>query len=160
MKAYVGDQQKIFLNTSLRTLDRVAFVDAMPSIIGANIDHKDSFVHKVCKEYFWTDFLVMFYPKNFYLLETIDNKLNCFLSSGIMSHIIDEYVDLRHWHVKTTNRGPRQLSLEHLRGAFDLWLLFMLVAVTVFSLEIVTKRFKVERASKRRLIFKEKRLDA
>lgn len=154
MKYYIGDEQQKFLDTNPDTVNRVAFVEIMTSIIHSNIKHKGSFVHTVAKEHLWTDFLALFYPKNFYLIETIDKKLNAFLSSGIINYFVDRYVDMLHWHIKVLDTGPQTLTLEHLRGAFNLWLAILLIAAIVFFIEISLQAFKSKRILKIKKTFK------
>lgn len=100
------------------------------------MQHKQSFTQKVCKEYIWTDNMVMFFPKNFYLIESINKRVSGFIDSGVMSHLVGKYVDLRYWHVKASKNGPQKLKFEHLEGAFWLLLALLLVSVIVLAIEI------------------------
>lgn len=108
----------------------------MLNVIYSNMQHKQSFTQKVCKEYIWTDNMVMFFPKNFYLIESINKRVSGFIDSGVMSHLVGKYVDLRYWHVKASKNGPQKLKFEHLEGAFWLLLALLLVSVIVLAIEI------------------------
>lgn len=108
----------------------------MLNVIYSNMQHKHSFTQKVCKEYIWTDNMVMFFPKNFYLIEAINDRVSKFIDSGVMSHLVGKYVDLRYWHVKAFKNGPQKLKFEHLAGAFWLLLALLLMSVNVLVIEI------------------------
>lgn len=139
VKFYEENQQDVFLNTSLGSFSRLAFATTMTNVIDANKRHKDSFSHKVCKEYLLTISIVMYFSKDFYLVETINKKIGQFISSGIMSHLINRYVDMKYWNVKTLDSGPQKLSYEHLEGAFVLWMLFLMLSLVVFLLELLIR---------------------
>lgn len=108
----------------------------MLNVIYSNMQHKQSFTQKVCKEYIWTDNMVMFFPKNFYLIEAINKRVSEFIDSGVMSHLVGKYVDLRYWHVKASKNVPKELKFEHLAGAFWLLLALLLVSVIVLAIEM------------------------
>lgn len=112
----------------------------MIKVIDANKRHRDSFSHKVCKEYLLTVNIVMYFQKNFYLVEAINENIWNFVSSGIMSHLIDRYVDMKYWQVKALDVGPQQLSYEHLEGVFNLWLYFLILTSVVFVFELLIPR--------------------
>jgi hypothetical protein len=72
----------------------------------SNKKNKDSQTpHTICKEHILTVNVVMYLRKNFFLLDEFNEKLGKLLSSGIVSHIINRYVDLRYWNVKKTDKG-------------------------------------------------------
>lgn len=141
MKYIQDNQAKDFMENSLESLERTAFIDAIQAIVHANMKHRNEFVHKVCKEEVWNAMIVVYYQKNFYLVETINRKIEIFLSSGIVNHIIGRYVDMRFWNVKPVEKGPSQLSFQHLKGAFSLWAILLAIASFVFSLEVILTRY-------------------
>lgn len=62
-----------------------------------------------------------------------------YFASGIMSQLIDRYVDLRYWNMKPDNKVPQKLSFSHLEGAFMLWIVMLVISclVLVFEQQIV-----------------------
>jgi hypothetical protein len=81
----------------------------------------------------------MYFHKDFYLAKAINDQISLILSSGIMSHIIEKYVDMQYWNVKTAEKGPQKLSIEHLQGAFNLLAILSLLSALVFILEVLLK---------------------
>lgn len=135
------------LDHSLESASRVAFISSMTDIIYSNMQHKKKFIHKVCKEPVLTVSIVIYFSKNFYLVGAINRKLSSLLASGIISHIIGKYVDLRFYNVKTEIKGREMLSMKHLQGVFELWIILCLISSSIFLLELCID------ASKRSLKF-------
>jgi hypothetical protein len=115
-----------FLNGSIEFKERVAYVASSTVIIGENTGYRIifSFIntmhlasnkyhqklgkytpHTICKEHILTINIVMYFRKNFFLIDAFNEKLSLFLSSGIVSHIIDKYVETKYWNVKRTESG-------------------------------------------------------
>lgn len=113
----------------------------MTNVIYANMKHRHSFSHIVCKQNIKMLNVVMYFPKNFYLLEAINGKLNGLISSGILSHIIEKYVDMRYWNYKKQATKQQALNFEHLRGSFQIWVHLVFLAVVVFVCELLRKKF-------------------
>lgn len=109
---------------------------SMTNVIHANMLNKNVFAHKVCNEYVVTKSIVMYFPKDFYLIDAINKKLSQFISSGIIKLLIDKYIDMRYWKVKKTQSGPRPLKFQHLRGGFTLWGFLCFLSSIVLLLEI------------------------
>lgn len=106
-------------------------------MIDANMRHKTKFSHLVCKEIAYTGNIVMYFSKNFYLIDAINKKLSEFQASGIISHLIDNYIDRRYWSSKKEKSFPSQLSVQHLKGAFELWLILCSFATAALLLELL-----------------------
>lgn len=135
---FYGDQEeeKLF-NTPPTSLNRVGFLSSMTNVIHANMRNKNSFAHVVCREHLFTVNVVMYFPKDFYLLKAVNKCIGRLLSSGIMSHIINKYVDLRYWNVKEPSTGPQVLNFRHLRGAFVLWAALCFFSTFAFIIELM-----------------------
>jgi hypothetical protein len=97
---------------------------------------------KVCKEIISNANVVMYYPKNFYLIQTIDDTIRRLLSSGILSHIINKYFDMQKWNVKTDTNGPQQLKFYDLKGAFGVLIILCLFSFVIFLAEILFSKLK------------------
>lgn len=109
----------------------------MTNVIHANMRNRNSFAHIVCKETISTVSVVMYFQKDFYLAEAIDRKISLFLASGIMSQLIEKYVDMRYWNVKPARSGPQELNFKHLKGAFVLWGVLNFCAFIAFVMETI-----------------------
>lgn len=75
-KFYAANQENIFFDSPPTSLNRVAFLSSMTNVIHANMRNKDKFTHIVCKEHVRTINVVMYFPKNFYLIETFNQKIS------------------------------------------------------------------------------------
>lgn len=126
-------------NTSLDTLSRVAYVRSQVDVILANKMNKGLFVHRALKENIWNAKFVMYFPKNFYLTEAINKKISLYLSSGILAHFIDRYIDLRYFNMKEESNGPTKICLAHMKGAFILWIILIGFSSFVFILELFVR---------------------
>lgn len=135
------NQQQQLLDTSLNDMKRVAFIDSMISVIHSNMKNKNKFVHRVCKENIWSNSLVVYFAKDFYLIEEIDNKISLFQSSGILSHFINRYVDRRYWNARSIDKGLQRLSFQHLEGAFKLWIILLFISSIIFVAEVCVNQF-------------------
>lgn len=124
------------MNTSLDTTRHIAFMSSMLNIMDANVRHKNNFTHKVLKENIANVNLGIFYPKDFYLTETVDKKISYIVQSGIMNHMIGKYVDLKYWNIKKARVGPQQLNLQHLQGTFTIWIFSCGFSFVVFTIEL------------------------
>lgn len=102
-------------------------------------DTKRSF--KILREQWITNFIVFYTPKNFYLLNELNDYVDLLLSSGIMNRIISTYLDneSKFFKAKLENFGPTGLSMANLQSAFNLWLYGIGVAALVAVLEALTK---------------------
>lgn len=142
MKPYEKNQEDFFLDKPQSSLNRVAFVSSMTNVIYANMKKKNSPGHIICKEYLFNVNVVMYFPKNFYLIRSINKKIDGFIASGIMSHLISRYVDMKYWNMKGEAKGPQKLKVEHLHGALLLWLILCAVSTVVFIMEHCVARMK------------------
>lgn len=111
----------------------------MIKVIIANMENRNSFAHVVCKEAIHTINFVMYFQKNFYLIQKIDEVISSLLSSGILNHLTLKYIDMRYWHLKRVDEGPQQLTLKHLQGGFDIFIILCSISITVFVLEIFSQ---------------------
>lgn len=136
VKLFHENRQQKLLDTSLNDMKRVAFIDSMISVIHSNMKNKNKFVHRVCKKNIWSNSLVVYYARGFYLTEEIDKTISIFQSSGILSYFVNRYVDSRYWNAKSIDKGLQRLSFQHLEGAFKLWIIVLFISSIIFVLEI------------------------
>ena len=93
---------------------------------------------KVCKEMLMTYPVVIYTIKNFYLLESINMKLNLLNAAGLIEFWHSQVVDLRFSKVKV-EKSNKKLSLKHLNAVFYIFSLGLFLALVVFTLEIVSE---------------------
>ncbi|CRK90895.1 CLUMA_CG004584, isoform A [Clunio marinus] len=91
---------------------------------------------KVLNEKLLTVYSSWVYPKDSFLVESFNEKLEAFRGNGLMEFLKLEYVDPKYLAVKETKNGPKKLNLEELRGGFGLWMIGNIITVLLFLLEV------------------------
>jgi len=99
----------------------------------------DKFPYKICKEYYFTVNIVLYFNQNFYLKTAIDEAIQKILKYGFMKHWLKEFDKTERW--KHNKIEPKLLTLEHLSGAFTLLLIGNFVAIFAFGIEFLTRKF-------------------
>lgn len=120
-------------------MNRFAFISPSIDVVDVNKRNKNVWTHTVCKELVGTNLVVIYFSKNFYLIDAINQKLKAFATNGLLQHIIDDYVDMRYLQVKEIPKGPQTLTIDHLRGAFSVWMTCCLVCCAIFVIEVLVK---------------------
>lgn len=132
-------EQKALIASNIENLSRTAFIDTLDEITRHKMEHRSSPGRRFCKETVNEAKVVMYAVTNFYLLEEINQLLGNMLASGIVDQIIRRYVDMRVWNMKIVEKGPSQLSFQHLEGAFTMWMILLAISVLAFFLELFIK---------------------
>lgn len=114
----------------------------MTDIVYRNQQTYKSFVLKVCKEELLTVNIVMYFPKQFYLKNAIDQKLNELATAGLLEFWIQNYADMRFFNIKSEQSGPKNLQMQHLFGIFNIWLIGCAISCIVFILELIFVKCK------------------
>lgn len=96
--------------------------------------------------------VAIYVPKNFYLFEPIRDSISRLHSAGIVEKIVDEFVDMRYWNVKHEVEDLKPLSMTHLEGTFNLWLIMNFASFVIFIFEKISEGSgkKISRLRKRR----------
>lgn len=133
----------MFLSKPLNASSKAAYLTSYINVIDANQKNYKKFVHKVCNEPMMTDNIVMYFPKNFYLIDAINKKLTAFKSSGLIQFWIRKFANERFFNFKQTKQGRRALSLDHLFGVFNILFIGNVAALTIFLFELFIAKAKV-----------------
>lgn len=136
-KFYRETKDNIYNNTNPNP---VAFMQSFNDVLNFNKKNKDSMTLKTCKQFVSSYSIVLYLPKNFYLIEAINDVISKLSSSGIMSHIIDRYYELRYWNIKVSDKGPQKLTMQNLQGSFYLLLILCSLSVPIFMIEFFVAR--------------------
>lgn len=86
-----------------------------------------------------TENIVLYFPKNFFLIEAINNEIGFIKSSGLIDFWINKYADHRFLNYKEQKKGPQKLSLKHLSGTFVVFLTGCLASAVAFVMENLIK---------------------
>jgi hypothetical protein len=94
---------------------------------------------RILKEFYATLPSVIYFNKNFYLVEMIDDEIGKYQASGLIEHWHSLYVN-RIYSVIFSSSSPKILNMKHLGGGFQLCLFGWLLSLLIFIVELICKR--------------------
>jgi len=95
---------------------------------------------RACKEKFLTTGTVIYYPKNFILRQSIDDKIRIIQSAGLINFWHSKHVDEKYVQTVLSEAQPAiTLTIEKLLGIFQIWIAGCLISSIIFALEFVSK---------------------
>lgn len=97
----------------------------------------DSSKCKLLKESLLTNQIVLFFRKNHFIVEAVDEKISIFKSAGLIDYWTSKYEER---YPKFETKGPKVLTLYNFFGIFKAWIYFLIIAFFSFCAEIVVKR--------------------
>lgn len=136
---------------SLKTLDPNFKGVVFQYITNALYNNKMNFkqyTFKICKETLMTNHLIIYFRKNFYLVDEMNERINNWKDFGITNHMIGRYADEKFRKVDGGVDGPSMLTVDHFIGMFQLWTFGLFVALVLFIGEIIAHKVK-KRISKK-----------
>jgi Ligated ion channel L-glutamate- and glycine-binding site len=133
----VPDDVELWKHISYYGAENEAILTAMTRVIKMNVKYHKTFVLRICREIEASVSIVIYYRKDFYLINEINKKIQVFISSGIVDFWIKKHLDMRFLYFQNDIRGPQKLSLQHLTGAFDILIVCYPLWCIVFTLEIL-----------------------
>lgn len=101
-----------------------------------------TFSYKICRESLMTNHLVFYFRKGFYLVETINEKIRVFRSSGITNFFISRYSDEKYRKIEMASDGPTPLTVHHFIGIIQLWIFGLVFSSVLFSVEFTFHKTK------------------
>lgn len=131
----IKNEDELIFSRPLEENVKSAFMTSFTDIIYRNQIHYKSFLLTVCKEQVMTVNIVMYFPKNFFMREAIDRKLNVILTSGLLQYWTQKYADPKFISIRNGKRGPTSLKVEHLFGLINIWAFGLAIALLIFLLE-------------------------
>jgi tagatose-1,6-bisphosphate aldolase non-catalytic subunit AgaZ/GatZ len=138
-KRQASDDKQLPFSEEVDDTLRAAFLTTIDDVIYRNQKTHKRFILQICNERFSLINVVMYYPKNFFLKEAIDQRISELLSSGILHHWIERYIDDSYIDVKTGTER-KQLSLNHLFGVFNILLIGYAIACICLIIEITMSK--------------------
>ena len=98
--------------------------------------------------------VVMYFPKNSYLVEPFNMRLLWLESSGLIRWWQSNYAEMKYLASADFFSGPRSLRLSHLSSVFQIWASACITGFGIFIFELI---FSDKRIEKIRLQFCRKR---
>lgn len=91
----------------------------------------------VCKERLLLNQRVFYFPKDFYLVEEVNQQLSMIAANGILEHLLSIYIDYGFLNVKSVDHGPLPLDVESISGIFYVAGVLYLISLITFVAEIL-----------------------
>jgi len=129
----------------LKTLDphfTGAAVGPLSEVTYSNQLNYENFTLNVMAEILFSVPVVILFPKNFYLVNEINLRINIMHAAGLIDYWKTKYSNADYARAKTNAPRPKKLSLFNLSGGFYIWVGGSLLAFVVCVIEIVWARIK------------------
>lgn len=107
-------------------------------VIYSNQVNQKNFTLKVLKEYLLDISIVYLFPKNFHLINALNEKMGTYTASGLISLWMDRYLDRKYVNIEDPVVGPRTISVKDLKGSFELLFIGFIISTAVFLVEIIS----------------------
>lgn len=91
---------------------------------------------KACKEIYMMIPITMFFPKNSYLVKPFNSIILRLQASGLMNFWTSLNEDMKYLNFVSTSKEPQKLTIEHLSGVFQIWIVTCVISLIAFLFEI------------------------
>lgn len=115
-----------------------------------NFNKTEQIISLLCKEIFMSFPVVIYTPKNFYLTEALDEKIEILQAAGLIDHWHSQIIDPRFLKLRESAE-PKGIKLETLSGCFFTWIICCLISFSTFLGELLIG--KLTKKSKNSLKF-------
>lgn len=93
---------------------------------------------KICKESLMSLPQVFYTTRNFFLLDSMNAKVENFKSAGLVGFWLSKYLQKPEKVFDTSE--PKKFNLSHFEGIFQILLIGLFVSLLVFSVELVYEK--------------------
>lgn len=104
------------------------------------VTYEIQYMHRpliVCNEIIALIPIVILFPKNHFLIQTIDEKIDLFNSAGLINFWVNKYIDKSFIKsLQTRHHYPKQLNIRQLLGGFQIWITCCVIGSITFFIEI------------------------
>lgn len=129
-------------NKPLEESVKAAYMTTLNNVIYKNKQTYKEFTMKVCKQYLMMVNIVMYFPKNFYLIQEINKTLYDLAAAGFLEFWINQFADPIYLTSTERRRGPKSMELHQLYGVFNLCSIGLGISLIVFVTEISFSKIK------------------
>ncbi|KAG5684347.1 hypothetical protein PVAND_013582 [Polypedilum vanderplanki] len=138
LQRMMNDTLKKDFNGALMTvLSEVLYRNKLRSLQGMEL-------FKVCKQFYTMIPIVMYMPKNSYLVDPFNMKLLWFESAGLITWWQSNYGDMTYLADPTDFLGPKSLKISHLSATFQIYLCCCLTGFIIFIFELIFNQKRVD----------------
>lgn len=115
------------------------FIISNNEMLFINQNRDFNFTFKACKESFVTISVVMYFRKNFFLANAINQVIGNLQSGGLIEHWHFNYIDKMFSKILKNKSEAQKLTIAQIVGCFQLWAGGCLIAALSFMVEITRK---------------------
>jgi hypothetical protein len=125
------------MNRTLNSQFAGSVIDSISDVLYKNKikAHNKEPLYTVCKEPFTTIPITMWFPKNSYLVEPIDEKLIWYQCSGLLQYWASFEEDSKYLSHTYVVKGPQPMSVENFSATFQILLFACGLGFIIFLLE-------------------------
>lgn len=128
----------------------------MLEIIFMNQQNYKNFTYTVLKEYLLDVQIVFYFPKNFYLVESMNEKMGVLKAAGLVNLWMERYIDKSYLKIKRQKTQPKIMNIQQLSGGFQILVIGLTISIFMFTLELLAKSLKLQSSIKFLTFFKRK----
>lgn len=122
---------------TLNSQSRKAIVTSNDEVIHLNKRNQRNFTFNVLNEIIMTVPVVFYMQKDSYLTDIIDEKIFDLKQSGLIDYWISKYLDNKYLRVRKAEKGPTNLNIREISGAFQLWSFGVLCSCVACVIEFI-----------------------
>lgn len=123
---------------NLRSADyKGTYISSLTETLRENQMNHFNFTFKICKESVATVSVVIYFRKNYFLVETINGILHKLEAAGLIEYWDQNYIDEKSWKRREVTSDRKILTLDHLAGCFQVWAFGCCFSLLCFMLEII-----------------------
>lgn len=129
--------QKGIMNRTLDSHFAGSVIDSISDVLYKNKikAHNREKLYTVCKQPFTTIPITMWFPKNSYLVEPIDEKLIWYQCSGLLQYWASFEEDSKYLSYTDESKGPKPMSVENFSATFQIWMFACALGFIIFLSE-------------------------
>lgn len=104
-----------------------------------NQQNYQNYTFNVLKEYLFDVQIVNYFPKNFYLVEAMNDKIGILKAAGLVNLWMEKYIDKSYIKIKKEKARPRIMNIQQLFGGFQLLMIGIAISTLIFAVEMLSK---------------------
>lgn len=128
---FAADEQNNYRKKTLKPQFNGVVIDYRMLVLLLNERGEDKFT--ICKENIFSVGGVFLTRKNFFGVKMMNQVMENFKSSGIISHFVDQQLSAKRTEISV--HLPKALTLKQLDGTFQIFFFGLLVACLIFLIE-------------------------
>lgn len=136
----------VYMNMTFDVNFKGTMMNVLSQVLYMNQVHHKSYLYKICKEVYTTVPVSIFFPRNSYLVENFNRKLEAYEAAGLIKFWASAHTDMKYLNYHSAATGPKKLNISHISGIVQMLVGGLLLATIVFILEFFWFKVRNSRA--------------